>query len=1140
MKNSNWIWILLLIPATFLKGQTLSDHRIYGGNKNDVYPLTCIIDSGKQAVLYQFSEETEVNGTIFRARSNSRTFMNYLLLIIDNNGKIVHSWQPDSMYFNQNVFLGTGSTLGLKLHYNPSAKRLYMIGELRNGVLYNGGDSLSIPRMSGNRSDGFLLEFDSSLVLKRYTRLDNLGLVKATKNFVIYQDTLFYLGNVLSRLNLYKVSLSSFWKDSCIVFVNRFETVNLVVHNTELMAVLTFRDTLRAGGVLLGGKGKTYSYLVPVYNISINNSKLLLQQSSAGGMGISNAKSSNGYLVVCGSYGLAEVVASGGWTMLKPSRSVAYTLVFDSSFVARQVDYGPVDDVDFMNSSCLDLELYRDHVYTIVQGLGGGSRFAYRNWQPLSGGLLLCKSDLNGNLLWVSRMSSPGNPTNFWSGTIADNSRTAGNLIFTIAFWDTIAIGEKMITKTGNDWDILLAVIRDGSIERGPVDPGPYCAGDSIFIPFVADGNFADTNRFVAELSDGKGAFSSTTILGSYEGSNSGTIACKLAEVGVKSGSRYRIRVRSTSPEIFNYYITDTLNLLVYSRDKAHAGADTTVCYGSVLELDAIGGTRWQWSPAAQTVHPEHRETRTLPLTNSFQLQIAISDSSGCGQPDTAFRNIHVLPALKLFNRDTTVCRNALLVLTATSNYDSGVLYTWLDKLRNSHTGSVFARSYDTTEQLTLIGKQYCSPQADTIHINVEPMPSLVLEPERDTTLCGNSVYQFYPQGFGGNGKYQYRAWYNDTLLTGNDWFIVRVNNGGVLRVELSDGCTNPTARQQWKLAPLPPASLPVANDTAVCLGALFEDSLSEIIPPYHFVHHWKFVDSKGVNNFNGGRVSFAFQGQGVLSRISEDQCGRIYVHDRQLGSIPVPVIISGLVDTSLCKGAILSQQVVAAEGIKPIISWWRDGVLQGSGNPLSVAYKVVTNTSHRFIAFSTCTSLADTLDWNVRMRALPNPNYIAPQAPFYADYSRISGQAIEQRAASYRWALVSDDAQTWENGRSYMYDPPLPGNYLLKLIVTDSLGCQDSSERLFEVLTLQRCYVPNAFTPDGNVHNPAFGPVGIGIRSFVIRVYGRNGGIEFAGEENQYWTGENAMIGTYPYEIKVLYNDGRTEVFKGMVHLMR
>jgi hypothetical protein len=1140
MKKSSWIWMLLFIPCTYLQGQTLSDHNIFGGSKSDVFPLTCLIDSGKQAVLYQFSEETEANGTKFRARSNSKTFMNYLLMIIDNNGNIVHSWQPDSMYFNQNTVLGNGSTLGLMLHYHPLAKRLYMISELRNGVLYNAGDSLSIPRMSNNRSDGFLLEFDSALLLKRYTRLDNLGLVKNTNNFVFYKDTLFYLGNVLNRLNLYKVSLSSLWKDSSNVFVNRFETVNLVVHNTELMTVLTFRDTLRAGGVLLGGIGNSHSYLAPVYNISVNNIKLLLQQSSAGTIGIRNAKSANGYLVVCGSYGLAEVAVSGGSKMVKPTTSVAYALIFDSSFVARQVDYGPADDADFISSSCLDLELYRDHVYTIVQGLGGGSRFAYRNWLPMGGGLLLCKSDLNGNLLWVSRMSSPGNPTSFWSGTIADNSRSAGNLVFTIAFWDTITIGDKMITKSRKDWDILLAVIRDGSIERGPVDPGPYCAGDSIFIPFVANGNFADTNRFVAELSDAKGSFSSTTILGSYEGSNSGTITCKLSDIGVKSGSRYRIRVRSTSPEVFNYYITDTLNLLVYSRDKAHTGADTTVCYGSVLGLDAIGGTRWQWSPAALIVHPERRETRTVPLTSSFQLRIAISDSSGCGQPDTAFRNITVLPALKLSGRDTMVCRNALATLTATSNYDTGVHYTWLDKHGKSHFGAVFTSVYDTTELLKLIGKQYCSPQADTIEIQVEPLPALFLEPQRDTALCGNSVYQFHPKGIGGNGKYHYRAWYNETLLTGTDWFILGVNNGGVVRVELSDGCTNPVAVRNWNLSPLPLASLPRTRDTALCLGSLFNDSLNETISPYHFIHRWELVDSKGVSTFNGTRISFVLKERGVLRRISEDQCGRLYQHERNLGSIPAPVFITGVNDTSLCEGVVFSQQVEATEGIKPLVSWWRDGVFQGSGNPLDVRFKVEANSSHRFIASSNCTSLADTIDLGVRMRALPNPYFISPMEPFYANYSRLSGQATERRAVSYRWELVSDVVKTNTNGLYFFHDPQLPGIYKLKLIVTDSFSCQDSSERSFEVLELQRCYIPNAFTPDGNVHNPAFGPVGIGIRSFIIRVYGRNGGIEFSGEENQYWTGEGAMIGTYPYEIKVLFNDGRKEVFKGMVHLMR
>lgn len=83
----------------------------------------------------------------------------------------------------------------------------------------------------------------------------------------------------------------------------------------------------------------------------------------------------------------------------------------------------------------------------------------------------------------------------------------------------------------------------------GTVQSGPYCSGSGISVPFNApSGYFNLGNIFSAQLSDSSGSFASPTLIGSYIGSNSGTITATLPVSGLSGSSRYRIRVVATSP----------------------------------------------------------------------------------------------------------------------------------------------------------------------------------------------------------------------------------------------------------------------------------------------------------------------------------------------------------------------------------------------------------------------------------------------------------------------------------------------------------------------------------------------------------------------------------------------------------------
>ncbi|NUM32607.1 MAG: hypothetical protein HUU47_09835, partial [Bacteroidetes bacterium] len=116
-----------------------------------------------------------------------------------------------------------------------------------------------------------------------------------------------------------------------------------------------------------------------------------------------------------------------------------------------------------------------------------------------NGDLLLLKFDSIGNILWAAN----GNSLNF-SGIRGLDAIAVNSVFVTGYFNDTITFGKfKKSSKGGMDG--FITKITDYSITRGKVSPGPYCAGDTILIPYSKFGDFDSANTFYAQLSDENG-----------------------------------------------------------------------------------------------------------------------------------------------------------------------------------------------------------------------------------------------------------------------------------------------------------------------------------------------------------------------------------------------------------------------------------------------------------------------------------------------------------------------------------------------------------------------------------------------------------------------------------------------------------
>jgi gliding motility-associated-like protein len=116
---------------------------------------------------------------------------------------------------------------------------------------------------------------------------------------------------------------------------------------------------------------------------------------------------------------------------------------------------------------------------------------------------------------------------------------------------------------------------------------------------------------------------------------------------------------------------------------------------------------------------------------------------------------------------------------------------------------------------------------------------------------------------------------------------------------------------------------------------------------------------------------------------------------------------------------------------------------------------------------------------------------------------------------------------------------------YKLSVIATNQAGCVASDTIKINVFIGPTCYVPNAFSPNGDAKNNIFRPVPVGINIDYFRVFNRYGETVF--ETRQFMNGWDGMykgkpqpVGAYVWLLKGKDRKGRVVEMKGTVMLVR
>ncbi|MBX2979449.1 MAG: PKD domain-containing protein [Flavobacteriales bacterium] len=192
--------------------------------------------------------------------------------------------------------------------------------------------------------------------------------------------------------------------------------------------------------------------------------------------------------------------------------------------------------------------------------------------------------------------------------------------------------------------------------------------------------------------------------------------------------------------------ITRPAFVTVYNLPNAFAGIDQTVCAGANAQLQASGGTSYQWIPTTGLSNATISNP-VATISNSTAYTVIVTSAQGCEASDAVLLTVTPLPQIAIQSAGTALCGNDTLDVTVSG----ASLYTWSPNLFiSSNTGASVQVWPPATFSWTVTGTDLngCIG-SNTLDVTVSPAPTTPLITWADMVLSSSAAegYQWYMDG---------------------------------------------------------------------------------------------------------------------------------------------------------------------------------------------------------------------------------------------------------------------------------------------------------------------------------------------------------------------------------------------------------
>ena len=462
--------------------------------------------------------------------------------------------------------------------------------------------------------------------------------------------------------------------------------------------------------------------------------------------------------------------------------------------------------------------------------------------------------------------------------------------------------------------------------------------------------------------------------------------------------------------------------------------ADTTICYGSGMTLNAIasGGKTGNYTYAWNNGLPDQSSHTINPLSSGVYTLIL---SDGCTvRNDTASINISVKDALKadIQSPDTLICYNksTRLTVSGTGGLDSAYVFDWDNGLGQGTDKSI---NLKTSAWLHVRLSDACTPVPGLDSIFIKVREKLEIDLNKDSVICYGSGIQLKGAVKGGDPSAYTYQWSHG--LSPAPAHTVSPVTRTVYKAVLKDNCSD-DATDSVLVDVLPPIKINNLRDTLLCFGGTA--TLAPVVSggkPLQYQYIWD----------NGlGNSPMQYVGPQKLTSYTlevKDNCSSPSAYATVKIDVRAPLSIGlKLSRNEICAGDSTLMDVDLKGGIPASYKWTVNGVDQ----PLKDIYlSPSATTGYSVKLFDNCSWDADT-GFSLVVNPLPIVDFVAD------DTVACTGQPVS-------FSNLSANAETyeWDFGDGIKSVLPEPvhrykaSGYLpVELTAVSQKGCRNTLER--------------------------------------------------------------------------------------------
>ena len=589
--------------------------------------------------------------------------------------------------------------------------------------------------------------------------------------------------------------------------------------------------------------------------------------------------------------------------------------------------------------------------------------------------------------------------------------------------------------------------------------------------------------------------------------SNGTTVVSSVANLNVTSAGTYTY----TGTNANGCLDTESITITFTPNTTPTFSQIAAICTNGSFTLPTtstnnVAGT---WSPA-----PNYTTTTTY----TFQPNVGL-----CA--NTASMTITVHPYPVVTTQNDTICIGQSTTINTSVNLSGGT-YQWSPT--NANTSSISVTPVSTTNYQVIYSLNGCAT-VSTAEIYVNPISIPVTA---NQTICNGQIAQLIATAPLPGGTF---IWSNGVS---ND--SIQVSPSATTNYSVAynlNGCVSPLVNSTVTVNPVPTLGV---NNSTICAGNTA--TITAIPNLLGGTFYWGSPGVVGPSSqtftpSNDATITVYYVLNGCSSALATSA---ITVN-------PLPIATFSASVTQGC--APLSVTLTADDASNATYSWSTSNAMTGTGSQTNLQFQMNGGFDVSLTSTLNGCSVTETLSNYIQVDNYPIAAFEPSSDQFTEPNQTLSFMNNSLGATTYTWDFGDGGTSSEENPIH-----TFGGNELGTTIVLtafSNLGCADTSQFFIGYDPGLVYYIPNSFTPDGDMNNQVFTPIltsGIDIYNYTLYIFNRWGEIIFESNDPSIgWDGsygiegKDAEVGVYTYQIfiKIPTFDERKMIL-GHVNLIR